>query len=728
MKFENSLGLLEGLNDVQKTAVLHEEGPLLIFAGAGSGKTRVITYRIAHLCRHKNVAPWQILAVTFTNKAAGEMRERLSGILGKKSDDIFVRTFHSLGLYILSRHCEQAGLKSGFSIYDDAAQKSLVKAILKEKKIDPEYISHDAVIQFANRMRDRFDSGAYSSSGHYDKELLGLTDEYFKKLKENNAVDYAGLLYESVKLLNGYPDILALYRNLWKYFLIDEYQDTNHTQYVMGKLLAGENNNLVVVGDDDQSIYSWRGADISNILNFETDYTDCRVLRLEENYRSTAPILKAASSLIANNQKRSKKELFTSKHEGEPVHYRLCGGDLDEVKTIVEKIQSLNSSGISSEDIAVLYRTNAQSRIFEQLFQERGIPCMIIGGFRFYERAEIKDLLAYLYVTVNPSDTVSLERIINVPARGVGEAAIGKLRKLSQERGITLFEAMPFAPEIKGVRSASKIAHLYAMFREASESVFSGTFPSEIAAGILKKSGYLDSLKKNKNPESISRKDNLDEFINAMKEYEEQTLARGDSPDLPGYLQSISLFTDEMKSQEGGPAVSLMTLHNAKGLEYKVVFIAGIEEGYLPHKISMDEGMLEEERRLLYVGITRAKEKLYLSSSRYRRIFGSIQPRMASRFISEIDPDVIEKKEEETSLPYRPDAGRAVHNFNESQRESAIAYKTGERVIHERYGHGTVVTAENTVSGQKITIEFDEDGRSRKFLTAYTPLKKENSA
>ena len=728
MKTFDKENFLSDLNDVQREAVLHTDGPMLIFAGAGSGKTRVITYRIAHLCLERGAAPWQIVAVTFTNKAAGEMRSRLEKLLGSRSKDIMVRTFHSLGLYILSRHYEEAGLKSNFSIYDDTAQKSLIKTILKEYNIDPEVISHDAVLQYVNRMRDRYDGASRQDmkSGHYGKELEKISDEYLKRLKLNNAVDFAGLLYESVKLLSENPVILSMYRNLWKYILIDEYQDTNHTQYMFGKLLAGENKNIVVVGDDDQSIYSWRGADITNILNFEKDYSGCKVLRLEENYRSTSPILKAASSLIANNVKRSKKELFTSRKDGEPVRYILCNGDMDEARHIVNRIRSLKRQGISYSEMAILYRTNAQSRIFEQIFQEEGIPCVIIGGFRFYERAEIKDVIAYLAVTVNPLDSVSLERIINVPARGVGAVALEKLKLLAVQKNIPLLEALAHAGEIKGIRSAGKIQDFSRLIFESAEAVRNQIPPSEVAVSIIKKSGYLDMLKKDSSPESISRKDNVDEFINAMKEYEERTAAAGETPGLAGYLQSISLMTDTSTSEEETSSISLMTLHNAKGLEYPVVFIAGIEEGFLPHKISMDEGMLEEERRLFYVGITRARDTLFLSGSRYRRVFGSVQPRMPSRFIAEIDDESFEKHKEESSLSYVPAASGAV--FNDFPPEDGMQiYKTGERVEHGKYGSGTVKGVEGTVSGQKITIEFDEDSRTRKFLTAYTPLVKINN-
>lgn len=720
--------LLSSLNDVQKEAVLHESGPLLILAGAGSGKTRVITHRIGYLCRIRNVAPYHIAAVTFTNKAAAEMRSRLEGLIGPMAESVFVRTFHSLGLHILRRHGDRIGLKSSFTIYDDTAQKTLLKRLLKERKIEPSFLDAPAVSNEINRARDLLIGPQEFQTGNdiYKTEIRDIYAAYIRALRENNAVDFADLICESVNLLRTDQEVLDHYRNLWRHLMIDEYQDTNHAQYVLGRLIAQEHKNITVVGDDDQSIYSWRGADIENILNFEKDYPECKILRLEENYRSTTPILKTASTIIAKNERRREKTLFTGREGGEPVEYRIYENDMEEVQGILSRIRSLKGRGYRLSDNAIFYRTNAQSRIFEQLLRQERVPYVLLGGFRFFDRKEVKDLVAYLSVVVNPEDTVSLERIINVPVRGIGETGLERLRNLAFENGYGLIEAMENCDSLKNFRGKENVKRVAKLFRKWIEASKTGELPSVISRTIMKESGYEDSLKKDLNPENASRLENLQEFINTVIEYEESFSGEG-KPQLEEFLQNISLLTSESNPEGAGleDAVILMTLHNAKGLEFPIVHISGLEEGLIPHSLSTEEGGLEEERRLFYVGITRAKDQLFLSSSRYRRVFGQIQPRLESRFIEELDPDHCEfhgmTKARNASAPRASDGVRT--KVPPSQRNTE-SYSPGERVEHAKYGEGIVVEMENTIAGQKIAIEFDSDGVTRNFLTAYTPLRK----
>jgi len=712
------MDLLEGLNEWQRQGVLHGEGPLLILAGAGSGKTRVITYRIAHLCEQRGVKPWNIVAVTFTNKAVEEMRNRVHTLLGAVGRDVTIRTFHSLGLLILSRHAAEAGLRHNFSVYDDAAQKTLLKAILKDHEIDPRFLPHDAAAHAINRLRDAFVSPeeAGKGGGHYEKEIALVYREYVKRLRENNAIDFGGLLYESVSLLQNNGAVLAYYQNLWHHFLIDEYQDTNHCQYLMGKLIAGKHKNIVVVGDDDQSIYSWRGADIENILNFEKDYPGCPVIRLEENYRSTMPILKAASELIAHNTQRKGKTLFTEKEGGEAITLDVYGSDTEEVASILSKIRSFVSHGYAYRDIAVFYRTNAQSRLFEQAFTEEGIPFLLVGGFRFFERKEIKDLVAYLSVIVNPDDSIGLERIINVPPRGIGEVGLAKLSTLAAEKKISLFEALHHADELKSFRGVARVRDLYHLLSTLREAYLGGELPSILVHHLSERSGYLDMLKRDAGPEAISRIENIEEFQNYVREYEERMLKGEEEVDLARFLQSVSIQTSATETSETEEGVSMMTLHNAKGLEYPVVFLSGMEEGLIPHKLSIEEGNLEEERRLLYVGVTRARERLCLSGSQFRRVFGTFQPRLLSRFIEEMG---LERSSVGSSREGRERFDRGAPVTGSDER-----FEQGERVFHQKYGEGEVVYVEATPSGQKISIHFDRDQTRRNFLTAYTPVVK----
>ena len=744
--------LLEGLNEVQREAVLHQGGPLLIVAGAGSGKTRVITHRIAHLCRVRNVRPYNIVAVTFTNKAAEEMRHRLELLIGPMAHDVFVRTFHSLGLYLLTRNAQAAGFKSNFTIYDTAAQMGLLKAVLKDLRIDTQQISPAYAAEIINRARDSMVTPEkYAADGFYAEDLGRVYREYIKRLRANNAVDFGDLLYESVRLLERDPQVLEKYRTLWTHFMIDEYQDTNYAQYRLGQLIAQGHRNVTVVGDDDQSIYSWRGADVSNILNFERDYPGCRALKLEENYRSTQPILRAASSVIARNQKRLAKTIFTRREGGNPLVFTMYDNEYEEAGAVVSRIRTLLSQGRSGSDFAVFYRTNAQSRVFEQLLLEEGIPFVLVGSFRFFERKEIKDVLAYLAVIVNPEDSVSLERIINVPARGVGDTGLGRLQALARSNGVTLLAALRDAREVPRLRAGAQLVKLHDLFLEWRKLHLEGESPVRIVEDVLERSGYLLALRQEHSVESEARLDNISQLVDAVVEYEEQfsgpDIAFGlqptsgespvpDGPDVerpgavrPGledYLQKLALYTSDTEAGAGRPEgepLQLMTLHNAKGLEFPVVFLTGMEEGYLPHTFSIDDGNIEEERRLLYVGITRAKEELYLSACRSRRIFGSYQPRKVSRFSEEIAAESIQRESPGSGRMSAPRAGAALRAKVPAVENSEL-YTAGDHVAHRKYGEGVVTGVEDTVAGQKVSVRFSEGDVSKQFLGRYTPMRR----
>lgn len=753
--------LLGGLNEVQRAAVTHDRGPLLIVAGAGSGKTRVITHRIAYLCRIKNVAPYRIVAVTFTNKAAEEMRHRLETLMGPMARDVYVRTFHSLGLYLLTRNAQAAGFKSNFSIYDSAAQTSLLKSILKDFKIDSQQIAPGYAADLINKARDSLIAPEkYVAEGFYAEELSRIYREYIKRLRANNALDFGDLLYESVRLLLRNDEVRERYQTLWRYLMIDEYQDTNFAQYKLGQLIAAEHRNIAVVGDDDQSIYSWRGADVSNILNFEKDHQGCRVLKLEENYRSTAPILHAAAAVIAHNEKRLNKTIYTTRDGGEPLRFTMYDNEYAEAEAIVSRIRSLRRQGRSLADMAVFYRTNAQSRVFEQLLLEQNLPFVLVGSFRFFERKEIKDILAYLAVIVNPADSISLERIINVPGRGVGDTSVERLQAFAAAEGISLLEAMGRASEIPRMRPASTLKALQRLFSEWQAMHTAGESPARIVEDLLDRSGYLSSLKKEHSPEAASRLDNISQFVDAIMEYEEQFSApvlaadgpvvedggpvvaadapvvedEGQNPTHPNledYLQKLALFTSDTETGVNRPTddpLLLMTLHNAKGLEFPTVFLTGMEEGYLPHSLSIEDGNIEEERRLLYVGITRAKEDLFLSACRSRRIFGSFQPRRVSRFLDEIPPEDLLRDGSGSAISGTPRAGDARQAGARTRPNDAftqtLSYSVGERVEHRKYGLGVISAVEETVAGQKVSVHFGPDEGTKHFLTRYTPMRK----
>lgn len=669
------------LNDKQLEAVEHKDGPCLVLAGAGSGKTKVLTQRIINLI-DSGVSPYNILAITFTNKAAKEMRNRVENELGSITDSIFIGTFHSFGLRILRENYIDIGYTSNITILDTDDVKAIVKRILKENGYDPaKYEIRTIINKISSAKNDGISPDEYTKLFLNDLDIvIGLVyKEYTKLLKDNNSVDFDDLLLKPVELLKKNKIILEKYQERFKYILVDEYQDTNSIQYELCKLLASRYKNIFVVGDANQSIYSFRNADYRNILNFEKDYKNAKVILLEENYRSTNNILKAANSVIKNNSEGKKLNLWSSKRDGELIDYIRCEDEIKEANFVINKIKDLISNGYKYSDIAVLYRTNAQSRVVEDAFVRNNIPHNIIGSYYFYNRKEIKDLIAYLKFIYNPCDSVSLERIINVPKRGIGAKSIENLRKKATENNISMFDAIDSGKELEFKKMILKL-----------QEFSLNCNLSDLIEEILSTTGLRMEYEINKSLENEAKVENLNEFKTVALMFEESGIY-----DLQTFLENIALVSDRGQYNNDGDEVSIMTLHSAKGLEFNVVFLLGMEEGLFPHNRSFDSlSNLEEERRLCYVGITRAKEKLYLLSARQRTIFGKTSGTIESRFIREINDDLINK----ISTVKERDEKRVVGNMYNSSSE----IKTGDNVIHTVFGEGVVVN----ISGGIATIAF----------------------
>jgi len=723
-----NLEFLEGLNEAQKKAVLHTEGSLLILAGAGSGKTRVITHRIAHLIVNKNIFPYRICALTFTNKAAKEMQERVVHLLPNSGHLVMIKTFHSLSLYILRRFPNELGLKSGFTVYDMSLSESLIKEIIKDLSLDnkafkPKNIS--SIIQsFKDKMQNPEDAFETMPKDLYYKSISKIYSLYEERKQERNALDFGDLILKTVVLLKKYPEIKDLYNKQWEYIMIDEYQDTNKCQYILSSLLAGDKRNLCVVGDDDQSIYSWRGADIRNILDFEKDYKNTLIVKLEENYRSTSNIIQAASSIIKNNQDRKDKTLFTNRENGNPLLLSDYPSEVDEARVILNKIKSLYKTNSKYSNVAIFYRTNAQSRFFEEALRSENIPYKIFGGFRFYDRAEIKDMMAYLSVLINPSDTGSLLRIINFPPRGIGETSIEKLRVKALEENKNLYEILDSGTT--DLRKSAKLAlsNFVSNLNDLRAMISEQKNPSIIARSLVVMMGIEEDLTKNADPESTDRLENIQQFIESIQEYEEGT----ETPSLSEYLNMISLYTSEEDGEELSDYVTLMTVHNSKGLEFEIVFLTGMEDGTFPHFMSLeDPSGIEEERRLCYVAVTRAKSNLFISYSNYTRKFGEVQRRDPSRFLEEIPPSILLKSNE---ISYRvpghsPKAGNRKESPSDFTPKSLVGSKSepkrGSKVKHKDYGMGTVLEISGQGDNRKVKIRFGYTEKN--FLLAYTNLE-----
>ncbi len=707
---------LADLNPAQREAVLATEGPVLVVAGAGSGKTRVLTHRIAHLVVACGVKPNEILAITFTNKAAEEMKRRLEGILGDVARRMWVMTFHAACGRILRREAPRLAYRSNFTIYDQADQVRVVKQIVEEEGWDPKrFVPRGIHAQISSAKNQLVGPEEYANrvGSFYEQTVAAVYDRYQKRLHASNAMDFDDLIMRTVEILEHHPDAREKWQKAFRYILVDEYQDTNHAQYRLLQLLAGKHGNVFAVGDPDQSIYAFRGADIRNILEFERDFGGARVIALEQNYRSTNAILRAANSLIAHNRERKPKNLFSELGEGDPVRVVEVEDEHAEARFVAAEIAGLVDEGCSASEIAVFYRTNAQSRVVEDVLVRQGVPYQVIGGPRFYERAEVKDAIAYLQVIDNPFDGVSLARIANRPRRGIGEASQARLQAYADLQGISLFEAFGQA-EDAGVGAAPLKA--VQRFHTLMQSLMAGALElpvPELLEKVLERSGYLESLEAERTIEAQGRVENLLELGGVTVEYQ----AAADSPTLSEFLQQISLFSDQDALEEETSRVTLMTLHNAKGLEFRAVILVGMEEGVFPHSRSIEEQGVEEERRLAYVGLTRAQERLLLIHAATRSLWGARDYRSPSRFLEELPDDEIERER------LRPTSwsGYGAPRGSAAASRPALDLSTGDSVRHSTLGEGVVVRIDGDGT---VTVRFAADGAERRLMLDYAPLER----
>lgn len=743
-----SLELKKLLNKEQYEAATTVEGPLLILAGAGSGKTRVLTYRIAHMLQEKNVSPYEILAITFTNKAAGEMRDRVKGLVGDIALNMWIATFHSSCAKILRREIEALGYKKDFTIYDSYDQKSLVKQVTKELNIDEKDITDKEIIGEISTAKNLLISPfEYKKKNEYHYRNNKIADAYMlyqKKLKQNNSLDFDDLIMKTVEIFEKFPEILDKYRTKFKYVMVDEYQDTNHAQYKLVLLLTKEHKNICVVGDDDQSIYLFRGADIRNILDFEDDFPNAKVVKLEKNYRSVGNILSAANAVIKNNLERKEKTLKKTKDEGDKIKVYRAYDDSEEASFVVREMARKFQDGRNYKEMAVLYRTNAQSRKFEDALIREGVPYKIVGGLRFYDRKEIKDILAYLRVINNPFDEVSIRRIINVPKRNIGNTTLDKLQENAVLQEESLFDTILSLEEynLLPARATSSVVGFREMILSFNEKQLDMKV-SELVDDILKTTGYLTELRESKNPEDISRVENLEEFVNVAMEYEMTTK----EPSLQEFLETVVLVADIDNYDEETDAVTLMTLHSAKGLEFPVVFMVGMENGLFPGTASLNDNKeMEESRRLAYVGITRAMEELYLTYAENRMVYGRMVMYPVSDFLLDIPSNIKEYLNDEQksfrreinphtikytdrNLKYADysveqaleDASRIL-NIPDNKALGIDDISLGSKVKHPKFGIGTIVSKEETNGDYKVTIAFDAKG-IKQLMLSLAPLE-----
>jgi DNA helicase II / ATP-dependent DNA helicase PcrA len=731
--------LLNGLNPEQQEAVKATDGPLLIMAGAGSGKTRVLTHRIAYLMVEKGVNPYNILAITFTNKAAREMRERIKKMMGGTADEIWISTFHSMCVRILRRDIDRIGYNRNFTILDSTDQQSVIKSILKDKNIDPKKFDPRAILGSISSAKNELttpEEFAKTTGDYYQQIVSDVYAEYQKRLKRNQALDFDDLIMKTIQLFQRVPEVLEYYQRKFQYIHVDEYQDTNRAQYMLVKLMAARFRNLCVVGDSDQSIYRWRGADIANILSFEKDYPNAKVILLEQNYRSTKRILHAANEVISRNHNRKAKNLWTENQEGSKICYYRADSEQGEAQFVAGKIKELTKEGNRPlSEIAILYRTNAQSRVMEEVLLKSNIEYSIVGGIKFYDRKEIKDILAYLRLIANPDDDISLQRVINVPKRGIGSGSIDKIATFAALHDMTMFEALE---SIELIGLSPKITKAAAEFRDLISNyakMLEYLSVTELVEDILEKSGYTEMLTAEKSIEAQSRLENLEEFLSVTKSFEESS----EDKSLVAFLTDLALVADIDKLDDDGEkadAVVLMTLHSAKGLEFPIVFLIGMEEGVFPHSRSlMEEAEMEEERRLAYVGITRAENELYLSNAQIRTLFGRTNMNPPSRFIKEIPEDLLEdlkmKAKSGTSFGASPFGARSVQQRKPVIRPALndtggdeLAWKVGDKAQHGKWGTGTVVSVKGEGEGMELDIAFPKPVGIKRLLAKFAPITK----
>lgn len=758
--------LLNELNDKQKEAVEYLDGPLLILAGAGSGKTRVLTYKIAYLLDKKVVKPWEILAITFTNKAAKEMKERAIGLIGEEANDVWLGTFHSVCVRILRREINLLGYGQDFNIFDELDKDKVIKEVLKKLNIDEKQYPVSLIKYEISKAKDLMkDYSKYKEevSGDFRREKIAeIYELYQKTLKQNNSIDFDDILMLTVKLFLEFPDRLVYYQSKFKYLLVDEYQDTNRVQFLLISMLSSASGNICVVGDESQSIYGFRGADISNILNFEKEFPNSKIVKLEENYRSTQNILDAANGVINHNKSKIEKKLWTGNEVGQKLEYKTLNNEYEEVEWIVDQIDEMcRSNKMTYADFAVLFRTNAQARVLEEVFMRAGTPYRLIGGLKFYSRKEIKDLTSYLKLIQNNNDNIALKRIINEPKRGIGDTALEKLEQRAIEKNISIFELIQDSNNLDGIRSSGNII----MFRDMMNNLISESknlSVSDLMKLTLKESGYEDMLNAEQSKETEMRFENLLEFIGVAMEFEKENVDNS----LADFLESIALVSDVDKLDEDAEAVTLMTMHSAKGLEFNVVFLVGMEEGLFPSKRSIEEDeSCEEERRLCYVGITRAKKKLYITNVNKRTLYGSTTYAIPSRFISEIPEDLFDensrdnlslrKRKQESYLnPEYSQVDRILKTSNsyfaDTKKTSASKfginvesflknisgsnkkpiqiskdtnqYEVGMSVKHKKFGIGVIQKIEVEEEDLKLDIMFEKSGFKR-LMANYTPLE-----
>ncbi len=734
---------LELLNREQQEAVLHVDGPLLILAGAGSGKTRVLTYRIAHLIDECGVNPWNILAITFTNKAAGEMRERVDKIVGYGSESIWVSTFHSTCVRILRRYIDRLGYDTNFTIYDTEDQKTVMKSVCQKLQLDSKLYKERMLLNVISHAKDEYISPnefLLEAKGDFRQEKIAQAYvEYQKELKKNNALDFDDLLVKTVELFQSCPDVLEYYQNRFRYIMVDEYQDTNTVQFKFISTLARQYRNLCVVGDDDQSIYKFRGANIRNILDFEKVFPDAKVVKLEQNYRSTQNILNAANGVIANNRGRKEKALWTENEQGEPILFQQFQNGYEEAEYVSGEISKKVRKGEAEyQDFAVLYRTNAQSRLFEEKFLYANIPYKIVGGVNFYSRKEIKDILAYLKTIDNGKDDLAVRRIINVPKRGIGNVTLAKVQAYADSRDISFFEALEEAGEIPGLgKAALKIQPFVHLIHEMRLSLADMSMQDLIQA-ILDKTGYAEDLKNEDTDESEARLENIDEFINKAVTYEEGA----EEPNLSGFLEEVALVADIDSVEDGDNRVLLMTLHSAKGLEFPYVYLAGLEDGLFPSYMSIaaDDPTeeIEEERRLCYVGITRAMKELTITCARCRMVRGETQYNNVSRFVREIPSELLARKSVMPREPKKPEVPQntsyqkakeafRTKTFDPQQfkvvKADKLDYTVGDQVSHIKFGKGTVMEITEGGRDYEVKVDFERFG-VKKMFASFAKLKK----
>lgn len=732
----NNHPLLQGLNPEQQQAVMATDGPLLIVAGAGSGKTRVLTHRVAYLLE-QGVAPWSILAITFTNKAAREMKERITKLVGVIAEDIWISTFHSMCVRILRRDIEQIGISRNFTILDAGDTLSVVKSCLKDLNLDPKKFEpraiHAAISNLKNELKSPSDfARTVGGNDFYQKVVLDVYQAYERKLNANNALDFDDLIMKTIDLFTERADVLHFYQNKFRYIHVDEYQDTNRAQYMLVQMLADRHRNLCCIGDSDQSIYGWRGADVSNILNFEEDYPTAQVIKLEQNYRSTKTILRAANEVIAHNTSRKPKNLWTDNEDGVLVRTYRASYEQDEAHYITNEIQKLRQEGFRYREMAILYRTNAMSRVIEEVFMKSNVPYQIVGGIRFYERKEIKDIIAYLRLIANPDDDISLERIINVPKRGIGDATVDKIASFAAGEGISLYVALGRIDELGlSSRFTGKLEEFRDLIHSLSQMQHYLSV-TELTEEMLTRTEYRRELQAERTIEAQSRLENIEEFLSVTLSYDE----KNEEGDLVAFLTDLALIADIDTLddvEEQGNAVVLMTLHSAKGLEFPVVFIAGMEEGIFPHsRTFLDEEELEEERRLCYVGITRAEKRLYLTHATMRTLYGRSTANAPSRFLREIPADVLQSDNRTSGFGRKATASATQSNVTSATRmvtptstgAEKLAWNVGDKASHRKWGVGTVVSLKGEGDALELTIAFPAPTGIKKLLATFAPIDK----